>query len=109
MIARSYFGKIVCRILRRMKKDVLAQLPEKHESVEMIDLLPEQKALYASYLAKLKHDELKHLDRYWDAAFVLAWKGEKRYECNVGERGHRGNGVIHEAGSDHLCHGQSNS
>ncbi|MGX1264456.1 SNF2 family DNA or RNA helicase [Rossellomorea marisflavi] len=51
-------------ILRRMKKDVLAQLPEKHESVEMIDLLPEQKALYASYLAKLKHDELKHLDRH---------------------------------------------
>ncbi|UKS67313.1 DEAD/DEAH box helicase [Rossellomorea marisflavi] len=51
-------------ILRRMKKDVLSQLPEKHESVEMIDLLPEQKALYASYLAKLKHDELKHLDRH---------------------------------------------
>ncbi|MCM2604432.1 DEAD/DEAH box helicase [Rossellomorea marisflavi] len=51
-------------ILRRVKKDVLTQLPEKHESVEMIDLLPEQKALYASYLAKLKHDEWKHLDRH---------------------------------------------
>ncbi|WP_226659039.1 SNF2 helicase associated domain-containing protein [Guptibacillus hwajinpoensis] len=50
-------------LLRRMKEDVLAELPEKLESLELTDLLPEQKKLYAAYLAKLRTDTLKHLDR----------------------------------------------
>ncbi|MGN8646282.1 SNF2 helicase associated domain-containing protein [Gracilibacillus sp. HCP3S3_G5_1] len=50
-------------LLRRLKEDVLAELPEKTESIESIELLPEQKKLYAAYLAKLKEDTLKHLDK----------------------------------------------
>lgn len=50
-------------LLRRMKEDVLAELPEKLESLELTDLLPDQKKLYAAYLAKLRTDTLKHLDR----------------------------------------------
>ncbi|MGD6816376.1 SNF2 helicase associated domain-containing protein [Metabacillus sp. 113a] len=50
-------------MLRRMKEDVLSELPEKMESMEMTELLPEQKKLYAAYLAKLRHDTLKHLNK----------------------------------------------
>nr|WP_295972265.1 DEAD/DEAH box helicase [uncultured Bacillus sp.] len=50
-------------ILRRVKEDVLKELPEKVEFLEIIELLPEQKKLYAAYLAKLQHDTLKHLDK----------------------------------------------
>jgi SNF2 family DNA or RNA helicase len=46
-----------------MKEDVLSELPEKIESLESVELLPEQKKLYAAYLAKLRHDTLKHLDK----------------------------------------------
>ncbi|WP_078549432.1 DEAD/DEAH box helicase [Litchfieldia alkalitelluris] len=50
-------------LLRRLKEDVLMELNEKKESVETVDLLPEQKKLYTAYLAKLRHDTLKHLDK----------------------------------------------
>src|SRR5690606_15916675 len=50
-------------MLRRVKNDVLQELPKKTESIGMVDLSPEQKKLYASYLAKLKHDVFKHLDK----------------------------------------------
>lgn len=50
-------------LLRRLKSDVLSELPEKIESTDSIELLPEQKKLYAAYLAKLRHDTLKHLDK----------------------------------------------
>ncbi|WP_404328746.1 SNF2 helicase associated domain-containing protein [Mesobacillus maritimus] len=50
-------------MLRRVKEDVLSELPEKIESMESAELLPEQKQLYAAYLAKLRHDTLKHLDK----------------------------------------------
>ncbi|MBP3952258.1 DEAD/DEAH box helicase [Bacillus suaedae] len=50
-------------LLRRVKEDVLAELPEKIESLESVDLFPEQKKLYAAYLAKLRHETLKHLDK----------------------------------------------
>ena len=50
-------------LLRRLKKDVLSELPEKVESLESVELLPDQKKLYAAYLAKLRHDTLKHLDK----------------------------------------------
>ncbi|WP_099351816.1 DEAD/DEAH box helicase [Fredinandcohnia onubensis] len=50
-------------LLRRLKEDVLAELPEKVEILESSELLPEQKKLYAAYLAKLRHDTLKHLDK----------------------------------------------
>ncbi len=50
-------------LLRRMKEDVLAELPEKMEERASVELLPAQKKLYAAYLAKLRHDTLKHLDK----------------------------------------------
>ncbi|MFD2656890.1 DEAD/DEAH box helicase [Gracilibacillus thailandensis] len=50
-------------LLRRVKEDVLSELPEKIESRESVELLPDQKKLYATYLAKLRHDTLKHLDK----------------------------------------------
>ncbi|WP_223701595.1 DEAD/DEAH box helicase [Sutcliffiella deserti] len=50
-------------LLRRLKEDVLAELPEKLEMVQSVELLPDQKKLYAAYLAKLRHDTLKHLDK----------------------------------------------
>ncbi|MFS0671598.1 SNF2 helicase associated domain-containing protein [Ornithinibacillus sp. 179-J 7C1 HS] len=50
-------------MLRRIKEDVLDELPEKTEVVDRSELLPEQKKLYASYLAKLKHKTLRHLDK----------------------------------------------
>ena len=50
-------------MLRRLKKDVLPELPEKVELLESVELLPDQKKLYAAFLAKLRHDTLKHLDK----------------------------------------------
>ncbi|MGG3470877.1 DEAD/DEAH box helicase [Neobacillus pocheonensis] len=50
-------------LLRRMKEDVVAELPEKLEFTELAELLPDQKKLYAAYLAKLREDTLKHLDK----------------------------------------------
>ncbi|MGV3486969.1 MAG: DEAD/DEAH box helicase, partial [Tuberibacillus sp.] len=50
-------------MLRRMKKDVLEELPNKRAMTDGVELLPEQKKLYAAYLAKLRHDTLKHLDK----------------------------------------------
>lgn len=43
-------------ILRRMKKDVLTDLPEKVETVMSSELTPEQRRLYTAYAAKLKKD-----------------------------------------------------
>ncbi|MCC5802327.1 SNF2 helicase associated domain-containing protein [Rossellomorea vietnamensis] len=50
-------------VLRRMKEDVLSELPVKEEITHYSELLPQQKELYAAYLAKLKHDTMKHLDK----------------------------------------------
>lgn len=49
-------------LLRRLKTDVLKELPEKIESLQASELLPEQKKLYLAYLAKLQQETLKHLD-----------------------------------------------
>ena len=40
-------------LLRRMKGNVLSELPEKMESMDRVELLPDQKKLYGAYLAKL--------------------------------------------------------
>jgi len=49
-------------LLRRLKTDVLGELPEKIETNRTSELLPEQKKLYLAYLAKLRKQSLKHLD-----------------------------------------------
>ncbi|MBW4081130.1 DEAD/DEAH box helicase [Paenibacillus sp. S150] len=49
-------------LLRRLKSDVLKELPDKIESLQASELLPEQKKLYAAYLARLRKEALKHLD-----------------------------------------------
>ncbi|MBP2001537.1 superfamily II DNA or RNA helicase [Paenibacillus shirakamiensis] len=48
-------------LLRRLKTDVLKELPEKLESMQISELLPEQKKLYAAYLGNLREETLKHL------------------------------------------------
>ncbi|EIM06071.1 non-specific serine/threonine protein kinase [Planococcus antarcticus DSM 14505] len=50
-------------ILRRIKKDVLTELPDKVESIHFSELQKEQKKLYAAYLAELKQDAFKHLNK----------------------------------------------
>ncbi|WP_373230730.1 SNF2 helicase associated domain-containing protein [Cohnella sp.] len=49
-------------LLRRLKTDVLKELPDKIESLQASELLPEQKKLYVAYLAKLRHETVKHLN-----------------------------------------------
>lgn len=48
-------------IMRRLKKDVLKELPEKIETVIYSEMLPEQKKVYNAYLAKAKMDFTKEL------------------------------------------------
>ncbi|MGF7032609.1 superfamily II DNA or RNA helicase [Paenibacillus mucilaginosus] len=48
-------------LLRRVKSDVLRELPDKIETLQAAELLPEQKKLYAAYLAGLQEETLKHL------------------------------------------------
>lgn len=43
-------------ILRRLKKDVLKELPEKVEHRMIADLTPEQKKLYLAYLSRIKEE-----------------------------------------------------
>lgn len=43
-------------ILRRLKKDVLKELPEKIENKVVVELLEEQKKVYVSYLTKVRED-----------------------------------------------------
>ncbi|AQY38283.1 SNF2 helicase associated domain-containing protein [Bacillus thuringiensis] len=50
-------------VLRRLKGDVLNELPEKIEHLQSSELLPDQKSFYAAYLAKLREETLKHLDK----------------------------------------------
>lgn len=49
-------------LLRRLKTDVLKELPEKIESIQASELLPDQKKLYVGYLAKLREETVRHLD-----------------------------------------------
>ncbi len=55
-------GRVRPFLLRRLKTEVAGELPEKIESLQASDLLPDQKKLYAAYLAKLQQETLKHLN-----------------------------------------------
>lgn len=49
-------------LLRRVKKDVLKELPDKIETRQVSELLPEQKKLYMAYLMQLKSETLQQLE-----------------------------------------------
>lgn len=49
-------------LLRRLKVEVLKELPDKIESLQASKLLPDQKKIYVTYLAKLQQETLKHLN-----------------------------------------------
>ena len=55
-------GKIKPFILRRMKNDVLAELPEKIENTIFSDFEPEQKEIYSAFLAAARK-EVSELDK----------------------------------------------
>lgn len=50
-------------LLRRMKQDVLKELPDKIETLQASELHEEQKQLYKTYLAKLKKETAVQLSR----------------------------------------------
>lgn len=43
-------------ILRRVKKDVLKELPDKIETVQVSELTKQQKELYLGYLEKIRNE-----------------------------------------------------
>lgn len=49
-------------ILRRMKRDVLTELPDKIETNQTSELAPEQKKLYAAYLEKIRTEAKQDMD-----------------------------------------------
>ncbi len=48
-------------LLRRLKSDVLRELPEKIETTQHSELLQEQKKLYMAYLARIRQDTAEQL------------------------------------------------
>ncbi|QJC51714.1 DEAD/DEAH box helicase family protein [Paenibacillus albicereus] len=50
-------------LLRRLKRDVIRELPDKIETLHSAELLPEQKKLYAAYLVQLQQETLRHIDK----------------------------------------------
>ncbi|MCF6096355.1 DEAD/DEAH box helicase [Thermovorax subterraneus] len=50
-------------VLRRTKKDVLKELPEKIETTLKVDMTPQQKKLYLSYLMKIKGEIEERIER----------------------------------------------
>ncbi|WP_422446961.1 SNF2-related protein [Thermoanaerobacterium sp. DL9XJH110] len=50
-------------VLRRTKKEVLKELPEKIETTLKVDLTPQQKKLYLSYLMKIKGEIEEKIER----------------------------------------------
>ncbi|QSO55342.1 DEAD/DEAH box helicase [Alicyclobacillus curvatus] len=48
-------------MMRRLKKDVLTELPDKIESLQTAELTKEQKAVYMAYLAQLQEDAVTEL------------------------------------------------
>ncbi len=50
-------------ILRRVKKDVLKELPDKIETVQISELTREQKEIYLGYLEKIKKDTKESIEK----------------------------------------------
>ena len=67
-------------ILRRLKKDVLTELPDKHESVVRVPLTGEQRALYAANVQMLR-DELTQKGLARNHITVLSMLTKLRQIC----------------------------
>lgn len=67
-------------ILRRLKKEVLTELPDKTETVLFTEMEEEQKKVYLAYAAKLK-TELQSLDNQNDKIKILAMLTRLRQIC----------------------------
>ncbi|GAB6990795.1 DEAD/DEAH box helicase [Paenibacillus pini] len=50
-------------IMRRMRADVLPELPERIETIQHSELTKEQKKLYVTYMAEFKQETMKNLRR----------------------------------------------
>lgn len=71
-------------LLRRVKSDVLKELPEKIETLQTSELLPEQKKLYLAYLAQLQQETMKHVlekDLHKNRIKILAGLTRLRQLC----------------------------
>lgn len=55
-LLKDLISKITPFVLRRLKKDVLLELPPKIETNFIVDLSKDQKKLYISYVKKIKED-----------------------------------------------------
>ncbi len=82
---RQIAVKIKPFVLRRLKSEVLFELPEKTESVELIDISVEQKKLYQGQVQILKKDIQAYVDQdQWHKGrmSVLASMTRLRQICN---------------------------
>ncbi|MBR0089334.1 MAG: DEAD/DEAH box helicase, partial [Clostridia bacterium] len=62
MTANSFRARIKPFMLRRMKRDVLKELPDKIENTMYAELTGDQKEVYAAYLAVAKKETREYLD-----------------------------------------------
>lgn len=68
-------------VMRRMKKDVLAELPEKIENVVYADFVPEQKKMYEAFLAVAKKKVTALLDNSGNSMQILTLLLRLRQIC----------------------------
>lgn len=61
LAAEQVARKIRPFLLRRLKKDVLTELPDKIETLQTSELMPEQKKLYMAYLMQLQQESAEQL------------------------------------------------
>lgn len=68
-------------VLRRMKKDVLNELPEKIETTVYSDLTKEQKAIYTDYLSVVKGEARSILEAHGNRFMILTLLLRLRQIC----------------------------
>ena len=74
-------GRIKPFVMRRMKKDVLKELPEKIENTVYAELVPEQKKLYEAYLAVAKREVDRILSEGESDMLILSLLTRLRQIC----------------------------
>ncbi len=81
---RELHRQIVPFVLRRMKKDVLKELPAKIETQTICDMTPEQRSIYQAYLANARRDlnqEIHENGYAKSQIFILALLTRLRQIC----------------------------